>query len=202
MKEQNQRRIMHHSKEYMLSHDIDWYFKYNEYFVHCASNGGMIPNICREIKYLHSIKKAVQNISQLLNYDELYINETHLSNIINLQREAWESLSNNGYPFMDLFDEKLVKELYLSSFLANARKGMVSFDRIQINKTGCNEEISENTYILVAAPKKIVRQKLSENKDYQSAFEKAYNIADLISFSSSDKWIIDIKIQSTTSREQ
>jgi len=115
-------------KDYMLTHDIDWFFCHNGLAFHAASNGGIVP---KEILSGENskIQEAVYGMQEPKGV-EIEINEDYIrKNILNIPQDFSIDIKNQ---FTD----------YIASFSAMAKKGFISLDR----KDG-------NEYFWVARPK-------------------------------------------------
>lgn len=123
---------MRRSEGYMMTHDIDWFFKCNNKAFHCASNGLILPEKFRDSEYLTSISEIVYTLPE--KYDVSY-NEEWLTYIIDSQIHLLQETE---------FDDRVIRDNYIVSFTFMARRGFFSLDR-SFDK--------EYPYVLVAAPK-------------------------------------------------
>lgn len=162
---------------YMVSHDMDWYFQYKGYIFHCASNGGIIPKDCRKITHLNLMKRTIESMSLILNDDELYINEEHIEKVVKRQLEVWEKISESTPDLVAWFNPGLVRELYLSSFIAKAKRGLIAWDRLYKEDEAHDKNAIADTYVLVAAPKEDALQKIKDDSDYQIILEESVDIS-------------------------
>lgn len=115
-------------KDYMLTHDIDWFFQCKGKVYHVASNGGIIPKeiMARENAEL---QEKVYNYT-VSNESECIINRNFIQeNILNDLDNEYPSCEQQ---FSD----------YIESFVAMAKKGFISLDRS-----------IDNRYFWVAKPK-------------------------------------------------
>lgn len=100
---------MKYRKDYQLSHDIDWFCRYNNLPLHIASNGSVIPDFVDS-----STNRKIQRIlgeKQILSSD------------IEINKDVKKYLQNeDGY------------ENYISSFVDFARLGFISVDTITSEK--------------------------------------------------------------------
>ena len=53
--------------QYQYTHDIDWFFLIGNIPIHCASNGGRVPNIYRAVE-LQGLQVAVESIKPSRHY--------------------------------------------------------------------------------------------------------------------------------------
>ncbi len=117
-------------EDYMLTHDIDWFFCHNGHAFHAASNGGVIP---KEI--LSGMNSKIQETVYGMKEPEgveVEINEYYIRNNVLIGQQ------NNAKDIEKQFTD------YIVSFSAMAKKGFISLDR----KEG-------NEYFWVARPKEL-----------------------------------------------
>ena len=150
------------SIDYMLSHDLDWYFKYNGRVYHCASNGCIIPESCRELCYLNSMDKVIGRMPFLLTFDDLEINEKYIETVVEQQRKIWDEICKDQKDGSNLFDAELVRGLYLSSFVEKAEKGLIACDTIRLE--GGDDGYR---YVEVVWPKEELLTTLEGNAQYK-----------------------------------
>lgn len=100
---------MRYRVDYSLSHDIDYFFRYENTLFHVASNGGIIPSFIES-----SINYQVQSI--IYEMQEIYEACTVEDNVMpHLIIEPMEDMDS-----------------YCESFSFMARRGFVSMDRINM----------------------------------------------------------------------
>lgn len=117
---------MKYQKRYLATHDIDWFCKINNIYIHVASAGGVLPEIVDNSEVNRKIQRIVDELPVL--DDEVIITPLiHNVNSINYENEDCEND-------------------YVKSFKEMASKGFYSFDRVDINN------IDSNNYHLVAYP--------------------------------------------------
>lgn len=114
-----------YNQMYVETHDIDWFCRIGNTAIHCASNGGALPDKVDNKERNRKIQEEVAGMPNVVNsQEEVVINrayvETRLGN-----REAFDS--------------------YTSSFVAMAMKGFVSFDRLI-------DDDAPDTYVWIARP--------------------------------------------------
>ena len=83
--------------QYQYTHDIDWFFLIGNIPIHCASNGGRVPNIYRAVE-LQGLQVAVESIKPSRHY---VINrasvEQHISqHYRNMDEGIFVELCENG----------------------------------------------------------------------------------------------------------
>lgn len=134
-----------YNTQYQYTHDIDWFFMIGNQPIHCASNGGRVPNIFSAIE-LQNLQVEVEAIAPthqfVLNHAviERYVRDHY-------RYVDEELLRRQGLPemFKDIdFDEDtpVWMKAYSWSFVKMAQRGFLSFDR--------NAETG--LYFLVASP--------------------------------------------------
>ena len=98
--------------DYLETHDIDWFCKIGNTAMHFASDGGELPEKVNDREQLRTIQHTVAMLEDVLGDEGIEIN----------RRYVWNILGNN--------DSQESFNHYVESFVAMARKGFVSFDRI------------------------------------------------------------------------
>lgn len=110
---------------YLQTHDIDWFCRIGNTAMHFASNGGALPkkvnNRVENSKIQHSVAMMEDSVAEL---EQILINEQYVR----------ERMGDNMSP--DAFNR------YVESFVAMARKGFVSFDRV----------LESDAYMWIAQP--------------------------------------------------
>lgn len=115
---------------YLLSKDIDWFFKFNNQYIHVASAGGKLPGIINDREKLREIQHQVFYLPYIFSAEEIIINEGFINQLLSPQLD--------GNP--QLYDS------YVESFINFARKGFISCDRTEI------ENETSNIYHTVCVP--------------------------------------------------
>jgi hypothetical protein len=111
-------------KNYLETHDIDWFCKIGNTAMHFASNGGELPEKVNDRKLLRKIQHAVAIRDCVLGENEIVINRSYV----------WSLLRNN--------ESRESFNFYVESFITMARKGFVSFDKMP----------GKDTYMWIAKP--------------------------------------------------
>lgn len=122
-------------KSYQVTHDIDWFARYNGRLTHFASNGGLLPK-CIRSKFNGEFLRFLLHLSELglnRNCDVLDVEEQHLKRYLTIQTGMQE-----------FSQEDLIE--YRKSFRFFASLGCVSMDRL------CDESFEDNRYFVVASP--------------------------------------------------
>jgi len=109
---------------YLHTHDIDWFCKLRDGYIHVASAGGDLPNC---INNWQIIKKTTNQVSLLPEIAEVIRNEDVITHIK-----------------ADLIE----KETYYCTFEIMASKGFISIDKSNIS------DINDRLYHIVCYPKK------------------------------------------------
>lgn len=135
-----------YNTQYQYSHDIDWFFLDGAYPIHCASNGGLLPNNIYKAVELQSLQVEVENMSGHYQFD---LNVQAIGRYVGHHYEGFTetALLDRG---MGIIPEgvafsantPLWMRFYSWSFAKMSQRGFLSFDRIE----GTNE------YYLVAYP--------------------------------------------------
>lgn len=134
--------IMKLSKSYMQSRDIDWFCNIDGIYIHAASAGGELPDVVNDRKMLREVQLAVYELKNIYEENQIVFNEEVIRKRLrnNIERLAEHGIENNEY------DEEESYKDYISTFAAMARKGFVSYDRVDAF------DISDNRYNWVARP--------------------------------------------------
>ncbi len=134
-----------YNTQYQYTHDIDWFFLVGKQPVHCASNGGRVPNIYRAID-LQNLQVEVEAIAPIHRF---VLNNTSIEEFVreHYQGIDEELLRRQGLPEkvkdIDYDDNTPVwMKAYSWSFAKMAQRGFMSFDR----------DAETGLYFLVASP--------------------------------------------------
>lgn len=136
-----------YNTQYQYAHDIDWFILNGDCHIHCASNGGLLPNNIYSAIGLQSLQVAVEamNPSGGFNLNKMAIEQNVRSHYENIDEESLQSALQAETVANIAFqaDVPTWMKAYSWSFVRMAQRGFFSFDRIE----GTNE------YYLVAYPK-------------------------------------------------
>lgn len=121
---------MEYSESYMLSKDIDWFFKMNNRYIHVASAGGKLPDIINDREKLRQVQYDVYNLPYIFSAEEIRINQDFIIQLLSSQ----------------LNNDRQLYYSYVESFIHFARKGFISCDRTEI------ENETSNLYHVVCVP--------------------------------------------------
>lgn len=135
-----------YNTQYQHAHDIDWFILNGDWHIHCASNGGLLPNNIYTAVGLQSLQVAVEamNPSGGFHLNRKAIEQNIRNHYENIEEELLqnalrvETAANLAFPA----DVPSWMKAYSWSFVRMAQRGFFSFDRIE----GTNE------YYLVAYP--------------------------------------------------
>lgn len=112
---------------YQQTHDIDWFCRIGNTAMHFASNGGLLPYKINNCDDISRIQHAVSLMEDVLTLPEqIEINKSYI----------YERLRGN--------DSQDAYNSYLESFVAMAKKGFISFDRM----------LDDDMYMWIARPAK------------------------------------------------
>ncbi len=117
---------MRYNQAYIETHDIDWFCMIGNTAIHCASNGGRLPDKVNNREQNIKNQVTVAKMADVLaSEDDVEINSEYV-------KERF-----GGNEGQDLF------KCYVSSFVAMAMKGFISFDRLP----------NKEEYIWIAKPR-------------------------------------------------
>ena len=130
---------------YIETHDIDWFCKIGNQLIHCASNGGNLPEKVNNRNQNRKIQEIVANLDDIIEtWDEIAVNDEYVYARLG-QNESPEAYNN-----------------YIASFVAMAKKGFISFDRM-INRPGTD------VYMWIAKPKRQMEVEIENLPVYDSS---------------------------------
>lgn len=132
-----------YSKKEQIANNIDWFFFINEYPIHVASNGSLLP---KKFSSVERIKQVWEIVNALpANYevkydlnqvdvikDYRYVDKFNLVSYIKEKMPSW----------LTSMDLPIYQMMYSWHFFEAARRGFFSF----------NWDEEENYYILIASP--------------------------------------------------
>ena len=121
---------MKYSECYLINHDIDWFCRVNDYYIHVASAGGMIPSIINDSNRLRDIQYQVEMLGMQYDEKDIEYDEEAIAKALGTQ-------------------EGRLRDRYKASFLKMARKGFISIDRTSV------EDPFDNRYHIVCRPKRL-----------------------------------------------
>lgn len=142
---------MRYRKNYLLSHNIDWFCILGKKWVHVSSQGGFLPDFVDDDNFLPQLQALTNIIPVYSRFEDIDINEQlikqrferHLSII----REMQPNFDSNLSDFIDPeWDYSTFRSRYIASFVEMAQRGFYSYVRVNI------DEIDDNRMVLVAKP--------------------------------------------------
>ncbi len=83
--------------DYQRTHDIDWFFKYNDSYYHVASNGGAVPDFIIESENQELQREIRNNTNHRL---AIVVNEQYR----HLNLESFEFYARRGFISIDRLD--------------------------------------------------------------------------------------------------
>ena len=154
---------MAYNKNYLFTHNIDWYACINGTWIYAASRGGLLP--CKvDNKYmLPTLQGICANLPDIVNKEDIVINQELIDlrykRAVDFYKQRFSGNLNNRIDVQEFFNEYNIEEFseqFSELFVEKARKGFYSFIRINIDDPFSNE------YRLVASPKGDTPAHLSE----------------------------------------
>jgi len=97
--------------DYMLTHDIDWFFYAGSYLIHAASNQGILPIMIEE-RSNSMVQRWVNDLPELNFESDIEVNTKYIEGRLKNMDSNFSSLEN-----------------YKRTFVNMAKKGLFSFDR-------------------------------------------------------------------------
>lgn len=128
---------MRFPESYQRTRDIDWFFRKGNRFIHAASNRGLLPYFVNDIQRLRMEQAKVSMLNDIEDI-EIAINESYVNQRI---ATAVSYLRSNGNEEIDF---QSMRDSYLASFVAMARKGFYSYD---------SALSGTSVYVLICGPK-------------------------------------------------
>lgn len=127
------------SELYQRSHDIDWFSKVGDIYIHAMSFGGLLPDAINDWDLLRRMLRTAFRIRSLAD-NRLVYNIPYIESRLSIQFE--QKLANND-------QQDIIRELYLRHFQAMALRGFCSFDR---------DLQDDNIYHLIVRPEIPVKE--------------------------------------------
>ena len=154
---------MSYNKNYLFTHNIDWYACINGTWTYAASRGGLLPGIADNDSILPKLQGICSNLPNLVNKEEIIINKDLIK--IRYQRATEfyrlrfgdNQINNQNFQdFLREYNFEIFSERFSELFVEMASKGFYSFVRLDIDDPFSNE------YKLVAYPKNGTPTNLSD----------------------------------------
>lgn len=145
---------MPYNKNYLFTHNIDWYSCVDGRWVYAASRGGLLPKVVDNEAMLPKLQGICSNLPDIVNKGDIIINqelieERYRRAVDFYEQRAIDNLENNQdyLEFLQEYNIEKFGEQFSESFVEMACKGFYSFVRLDIDNQFSNE------YRLVAFPK-------------------------------------------------
>lgn len=145
---------MSYKKNYLFTHNIDWYACIDGTWIYAASRGGLLPEIVDNESMLPKFQGICSNLPDIVNKGDIVINQelidVRYQRAVDIYKRRYrENLGNtHDYPeFLYEHNLQAFSEQFSEIFVEMACKGFYSFVRIDIDDPFSNE------YGLVAFPK-------------------------------------------------
>lgn len=130
---------------YIETHDIDWFCKIGNQLIHCASNGGKLPEKVDNRNQNRKIQELVANMDDIIELrEEIEVNDKYVFGRLG-RNESPEAYEN-----------------YIATFVAMAKKGFMSFDRM-------NDSPEADVYMWIAKPKRQVEMEIENMPVYDAS---------------------------------
>ena len=127
------------SELYQRSHDIDWFSKVGDIYIHAMSFGGLLPDTINDWDLLRSMLRKAYRTESLVENRFVY-NTSYIDSRLSIQFA--EKQANNE-------QQDIIRERYLHHFLEMASRGFCSFDR---------DLQDDNFYHLIVRPEEPMKQ--------------------------------------------
>lgn len=165
---------MSYNKNYLFTHNIDWYACINGTWIYAASRGGLLPGIADNDSILPKLQGICSNLPNLVNKEEIIINKELIKLRYQRATEFYRlrfgdnSINNQNFQnFLREYNIEIFSERFSELFVEMASKGFYSFVRLDIDNPFSNE------YKLVAYPKNGTPTNLSDiiQRPFNDAFQ-------------------------------
>lgn len=121
------------SELYQRSHDIDWFSKVGDIYIHAMSFGGLLPDAINDWNLLRRMLRKAYQTESLIKNSYVY-NIPYIESRLSIQYE--NQRANNE-------QQDIIRVQYLRHFQEMAHRGFCSFDR---------DLQDENIYHLIVRP--------------------------------------------------
>lgn len=164
---------MSYNKNYLFTHNIDWYACINGTWIYAASRGGLLPWKVDNEYILPTLQGICANLPDIVNKEDIVINQELIDvryqrAVDFYKRRLGDYLENNRniQEFLTEYNIEEFSKQFSEIFVEKACKGFYSFIRVDIDDPFSNE------YRLVASPKGGTPAHLSEIicKPFNAAF--------------------------------
>ena len=159
----------------MQSYNIDWFYRFGTKWVHCSSQGGILPEKVDDSTFLPQLQTLFNIIPYFSESKDIEVNdelikqrfERHMAILGSIRQEEKAGLNlNDREPEFSMF-----RLNYIETFVEMARKGFHSFVRFNI------DDFTDNTTVLVAKPTNDATHHLSKivNRILESVNSDMFN---------------------------
>ena len=121
------------SELYQRSHDIDWFSKVGDIYIHAMSFGGLLPDAISDWNLLRRMLRKAYQTESLVKNSFVY-NIPYIESRLSIQYENQRANDEQ---------QDIIREKYLRHFQEMAYRGFCSFDR---------DLQDENIYHLIVRP--------------------------------------------------
>lgn len=164
---------MSYNKNYLFTHNIDWYACINGKWIYAVSRGGLLPSKVDNEYMLPALQGICANLPDIVDKEDIVINqkliEIRYKRAIDFYEQRLGDNLENDLDIQEFLNEYKIEEFskqFSELFVEKACKGFYSFIRVDI------DDPSSNEYRLVAYPKSGTPPHLSEIicKPFNEAF--------------------------------
>lgn len=142
---------MRYKRNYLLTHNIDWFVCIGGAWIYAASRGGLLPNFVDNRAELRKLQKICFNLPDVVEKDNIEINEDLIMKRYDRAYEIYAKKfginRKQDQEILKIINYKDFRESFMESFVEMACKGFYSYIRLDIDNAESNE------YRLVAFPK-------------------------------------------------
>lgn len=138
---------MRYRKNYLLSYNIDWFCLIGKKWIHCSSQGGLLPNFADDSRLLPQLQALLNIIPTYSDETDVSVNEALIRQRFERHISILQELSAEDQ--MNVNIEQVYHNFrlnYIDSFVEMAQKGFHSYVRVNI------DDITDNSTVLVAKP--------------------------------------------------
>lgn len=164
---------MPYNKNYLFTHNIDWYACIDGTWIYAASRGGLLPGVVNNESMLPKLQGICANLPDVVNEENIVINQELIriryQRAVDFYEQRFRDNLEDNHSFQQFLQEyniKVFSQQFSELFVEMARKGFYSFVRVDIDNPFSNK------YRLVASPKNGTPTHLSEiiRKPFNAAF--------------------------------
>ena len=144
-------------KNYLFTHNIDWYACINGTWIYAVSRGGLLPSKVDNEYMLPALQGICANLPDIVDKEDIVINqkliEIRYKRAIDFYEQRLGDNLENDLDIQEFLNEYKIEEFskqFSELFVEKACKGFYSFIRVDI------DDPSSNEYRLVAYPKVVL----------------------------------------------